>query len=592
MPLSRICGVLAATMAGVCMPTLVHADPLGDFKTGTILYLRTGAISLAGTPSQTGGVKLSKPANTLDFDLDATAVGSPLPITLHLVAVATGSSWIEYQFNETWNGGLPIDGDGDLLYSATGQLVLKLGHSPSDLRAYGNIALDSDPAQPNYMLASGNWGNQVITIDQVSLFGGLLPATLTNFALVGSPETCSDSAPVKVPFLVALDNPAPPGGQIVTLRSANHIGVSLPSQVVVPGGYNSTTFDATVAPSFVGNVELEAKGNGAFELLDLEVDPAHDCQSGSGSGVPVAYNPDSECTTCQYGGINDWGEKIELVDRVVEIIRGSTVQTLASLLPSLAPTMITANAYSDGGYVAGELTASGVTQGYRTNIDHIAGKADLLGTFSPATVNRYGTMVGSMPDPATERSHAAISNGHHSALLPVSNLDAYQSTALFLSDNGEVVGTYIMKLGDVTRGFRMAAKGAATALPEVGTIPGVPVAANAAGQIALDGKDSTGASVAAVVDANNRVTLLGSPSGYTAFHITGMNAAGWIVGTAQSGRITRAFLWQPRSGFRALSGYSRALPTVDNALAITDTFTAVVHATTTGGVTSLYTLPL
>jgi hypothetical protein len=587
-PTHVIAALVAA--AGLCIGASAHADPVSDFTFGTTVYLRTATLDLDGNKTSTGGIALTKPANTLTFDVAAAAIGSPLPITLHLVGAPLSGNLVQYTFS--WNGNVDVDGQGHMLTAANGSFVAAMTATPGDLNAIGNVAVDILPVV-SYINATGDWGTKTLFVDHASFYGGYLPATLAAYGQSDNAEICSDTTAVQVPMYVRLDNPAPPTGQWVFLTSAFHQGLSLPPIVVVPPGQKSRVFNATVAPNFAGTVHTTATSGGGIATLDIEVDNHQACQSGSGGhGPPVAYNPDPGCIQCTiFRSINDYGERLGLVGRDYVFFKGTTATTLATMFAAQQPSAISANAISNSGYITGLVTIGGVTTAYRANVDLDPGSLQQLGAITPRSIGSFGTVVGSRPF-GTGQARAAVNYGTGIIDVPLpSSFDVYSSTALAISDIGEVIGTYTTGAGGALHGFRFL-NGHATQLPATAAVP---VAINATGQVAANGVDARGLPTAAIVAADGSVTLLGSPRGFTNFQITSMNSRGIAVGTAASVGttvVTRAFVWSRTAGFQALSSYRPELPVVDQAYQITDTNTIAVHGVTANGVANLFVLPL
>lgn len=589
MPRTRILGALAIT-AGLCIASPVHADPVSDFSFGTILYLRSATANLDGQATSTGGLSLSKPANTLNFSVAASAVGLALPITLHFVGVPLGGGIVSYSFNEVFSPGVDVDGDGHLLTAATGTFLAQFTAVPGKQAALGNVLITVLPIV-SFINATGAWGTKTIFIQNASFYGGFLPASLNSFVLSKADPICSDTTPVQVPVAVSLNNPAPPVGQVVSLTSAYHQGLSLPANVILSPGQTSRVFNATVAPNFAGVVHTTAAAGGSIGSIDIEVKEHRACDPPSGGGIPVAYNPDLGCINCTiFATMNDFDERIGLVGHDTLVIRGSTVTSLASQFAGLGVTEISAVSLSNSGFATGLVTIAGHSQAYRASLDLEPGKLDLFGAMTPMSVGTFGTVVGfrSLGSGQT-RAVYNFGRGITDLALP---FEAFSSAALAINDAGDILGTYTTAADGPTHGFRIS-NGRVLALPTEGSAP---VALNASGQIAANGSDTTGRPVAAILSATNAVTLLGAPDGATSFQVKSLNNFGWAVGVASfpgtSGTVSRGYLWVPGTGFRALSGYARFLPIIDDALQITNRNTVVVHGSNALGAANLYVLPL
>jgi hypothetical protein len=466
---------------------------------------------------------------------------------------------------------------------------------PGDEAASGDVLLTALPFV-SFVNATGSWGTITIPIVEASFIGGYSPATLSNFYLASDAEVCSDIVPVTEELTVTLSDLAPAGGQKVDLSSGAHQYVSLPPYVVVPVNKNYVTFNATIAPNYVGTVPLAASANGVSADVYLEVDTNADCQQGHGNNGPILYNPNPECIACTPIAINDYNDALELVDRVYTLISNGVQTSVATLYAAAGVQAMTARAISDGGFIAGTVEIEDVTHPYRANFKHLPGQLDLLGTIVPSAVNNAGTVVGEAYDSATGTYFAAWDAGAGTQWVPLPRIfGTASSVATMISERAEVVGTYTTAAG-VTNGFRWLYGTTATELPVVGTTSGIPVAANASGEIAANGVSALGLPVAALIDVNNNVTLLGEPRGYTNFTARSMNKHGWIVGDAQStGGATsfeRAFVWIPGTGFEPLSGWSTQMPLVQDCSHITDDGTVVVYGTNAAGTTNYFTLKL
>jgi hypothetical protein len=581
--------LISVAVVGLCAAASAHADPISDFKFGTTVHVRSASITVDDNQVATGGISITKPANTLTFDVPASAIGSPLPITLHLVGTQVGPNVVQYTFN--WSGNVDIDGEGDMLTYAYGFFLATFTPAPPDVHTFGNVAIEVTPFT-SYIVAQGDWGTKMLYVTRGSFYGGFLPATLSGYGRSSNDVVCSDTTPVKVKMYADINNPAPPTGQWVFLTSAYHQGVSVPPIVVVPPGKKFVLFDATVAPSFSGTVSTMAVSGGGIGTYQLEIDPHADCESSGGDGPPVAYNPDQGCIQCTiFRAINDWNERLGLVGREHVYINGTTVTPLASMFAAQAPSAITAVAMSNSGYITGMATIGGVTSAYRANVDREPGTLELLGAITPRAIGELGTVVGYRLY-GTSQTRAAVSYGRGVIDVPLpSSFDVYSSAAVAINNAADIVGTFTKSPGGAVHGFRYSG-GVAVELPDTAAIP---VAVDDTGTVAANGIDSRGALTAALVSARGTVTLLGNPRGYAGFQITSMNKYGFVVGVATSIGTTpvrRAFAWTPVGGFRALSGYRRELPVVDYAYAITDANAIAVHATDAAGVPNLFILPL
>lgn len=555
--------------------------------------MRFATINLDGNRTSTGGIKLGKPPGVLDFDIAAADLGATLPITVHLVGLKLANNLVQYTFN--WSGNVDIDGQGHMLTAASGVFLAQFSSVPGDQNAIGNVEIDVVPMGSS-ILATGDWGTKTLFVDQASFYGGYLPATLSSYTTADNSENCSSStSDTPLPLIAQINSPAPPSGQWVFLTSAYHQGLSLPPIVVIPPNKKIVQFNATVAKDFVGIVHTTATSGGGVATLDVQVDPEQSCQDGGTTitGPPIAFNPDPSCIQCTlFVGFTDFGEKIGIVNGAYVVLAGSLVTPLSTMFAGHHPTAITARSIANSGFITGLITIGGRTTAYRANIDHDPGTLEQLGAITPSSIGLYGTVVGSRALGTSGRTRAALSYGTGVIDVPLP-ADVYSSTALAISDAGDIIGTYTVSATGAPHGYRSTSNGHVVQLPASAAVP---VAINANGQIAANGLDTSGHATAAIVSASNALTLLGNPAGFTGFQIKSMNKFGTVVGVASSvgsgAPISRAFVWSRTRGFRALSGHRPELPLVDDALFITNANTMVVHGTTASGVTNLFVLPL
>ena len=591
---TRILGVLAAT-ASLYLARSGHADPISDYQASPQLYLRSATVAYGNATTSVAGIDVTKPAGALAWTLNAQQLGLPYNVPVTLTLSQQNGSVLIYTVNQAVSPAIDVTGNGDLLEALSGSFTMVASAIPGDENSSGDVLLTAMPFV-SFVNATGTWGTVTIPVVEASFIGGYTPVSLSSFFVATDAEICSDTVPVPVEMTVTLNSVAPAGGQKVDLQTGAHQDVALPSYVIVPPNKNYVTFYATIAPNYVGNVPLTASANGAFADVYLEVDTNADCQPSHGNNPPLIYNPNPECVACQAIAIDDYGDSVSLVNRVDTLIQNGVEATVVSLYAGVGAQAMTARAMSDGGFITGTVEINNVVSPYRANFRHMPGQLTLLGTITPFAVSNSGTVVGEWYDAAIGVDLAAWDAGNGTQLIAFPRaFGEASSVATIISERMEILGTYTTTAG-VTNGFRWTYGQAVTELPIVGSTSGIPVAANASGQIAANGVNAAGSPVAALIDASNNVTLLGEPRGYTNFTAKSMNKHGWIVGDAQSTggtlSVDRAFVWIPGTGFEPLSGWSTQMPVVTDCSHITDDGTVVVYGTNAAGVTNYFTLKL
>ena len=595
---TSLLGVVAA--ASLCLARSGHADPVSDFQYASQLFLRSATVAYGSSATSVAGINVGKPAGVLAWTVNANQFGIPYDVPITLVLAQQTGNELQYVFNQTISPAIDVTGDGDMLTNLTGVATFMVTELPSDQAATGDVLLQAVPgAGFSTVTATGSWGSVQIPIIEASFVAGYPPSALQSFSIAGNPQICSGAAPVNVLLNVTLDNPAPAGGQVITLQTSAHKDVALPIGVAVPANQTYTVFNATIAPNYVGEVVLTASADGAFGSIDLNVQASSVCQQGHGGNAPMAFNPDQECPACNPLEINDWGDEVETGDRVSYVVQNGAAQPVASLYPGLGIQTMTVAGLSDGGFITGTVEVSTVggteaVHAYRSNVMHQPGTLQYLGPIVPYAISDAGTVVGKELDGSIYYAAWDAGNGTQMIAFPRTFGEA-SSVAMLITERGDVLGTYMTTAG-VTNGFRWMYGQAVTELPLVGVTSGIPVAGNASGQIAANGTTSAGTPVAALIDASNNVTLLGEPRGYANFTATSMNKNGWIVGNAQLASanlpVERAFVWSAGTGFVALSGWSAQMPTVETCSQITDDGTVVVYGTNSSGTLGYYTLKL
>jgi hypothetical protein len=596
-------GRTLAAVAGVLLvaSATAHADPLTDFSIGTNVYVRNGSATVAGYTHSVSGIALTKPTNTLSFSVNANAIGVPLPITLALTGTDMGNGNVTFTFDQSYAGvGLPLV-DGLHLTRATGTIYAVASYIPGNTGPFCNGAaclgdVYLDIVSPlSTIHATGDFGDQYISIDYAQVIGGVQPPHLQSFYYPGGAPICSQPTATTVPLTVRLASPAPSTGTQVLLHSAYANGVTLPVLQEVASGKDSTTVAATIQPNFYGTVHLAAAAGGAESFLDIDVLHQHDCDPASSKKQWADYYPNGciECTG--FTAHNNEGDEIYLSGRVQQLVMGDgRVIDPKTFAPSASA--VTVNAIANNGMAAGVMSfTSGTTTmswAYRINVNDTTGSLWALGQFTPKAINQFGTVVGTAV--VSGAQVAVYDNGHGTTQIPIRG--AVSSSASIVTDRGEVLGTYLDSANAV-HGFRYAGGTFATVLPTF-TIPGaasapiLPVAENELGTVLGTAAIGTG-TVSVVISPSGTVTQIAPPSGYTNFVARGINRAGRVVGHATTSTgVLRGLVWNPTSGFIAMTGYILGLTATD-AYHINDSDEVVVSGTLGRNLTTtLYVISL
>jgi hypothetical protein len=579
----------AVVAIGLLAARSAHADAIGDFKTGTTVAVQMATVDIGDGPRSTGGAAVYKPSGTLDFALSAADLGMNAPVTIHLRGYAGRNGLIAFVVDDTYAS--IILGPGYTLTRITGLVQMEATRVPGTaMPRVGNVRLRVLPG--SYLNTYGTWGMQTLAITSTSFIGGVTQPALDAFVHTGDHLLCSDTVATTQTFALWLTDVAQRGGAAVDLVAPLGGRFDLPTTAIVPTGRRSMTVTAKIAPNFVGSVRLTAAAGGEQRSLDLVVRPRSDCDAGPNtrpslqSWISAAIAGCASCT--DYVDINHDNEKLATINGRLVVIRGTQKIDVREAFPTA--TAVTAGAINNDGTLTGRITIGGITQAYRANMNHGAPTPLLLGAMTPEAINNYDVVVGSRPQNGVQQ--AVFSNGR--GIVPLALQSGYgivASRALDIADSGQIVGTYTDAAG-LVRGFRWF-RNVTRTLPVVGVKPAIPVAVNRAGQIAVNGANSLGQPVAAIVSPTGAVTSLGVPTGFAMFEVKSINRFGAVAGIAKTSGLTvvqRAFVWRPGRGFAPLTGYVTNLTATD-ALRITDANQVVVRGTY-NGVADLYLITL
>ena len=266
----------ALSVALLMIARPAHADAVADFKTGTTVVLRAASVDLGkGELSSSGSGPIRKSAGTLDFSVEASDLGVPLPITIRLRGSSLGGGWILYTVDESYSPTLDLGG-GHSLSRVTGRVYAIGNPLPGTNREQlGNVKLTL--AASSYLDARGDWGTLRIAIKQLELIGGVPQPSLDAFADTGGLICSDDRVATEHAFSVSLSGVAQANGATVQLVSPRADGVRLPSALIVPAGHRSNRIGARIAPGFVGTVRLSAAAGGVTRSLEVSVHPHGDC---------------------------------------------------------------------------------------------------------------------------------------------------------------------------------------------------------------------------------------------------------------------------------------------------------------------------
>ena len=114
----------------------------------------------------------------------------------------------------------------------------------------------------------------LVTIDASTVDAGAPDATETTSALVGlSPSPVIVARGGVATVTVTINEPAPAGGQAITLAATSGVAATLPATVTIPAGMTSTTFQVN-GVGFGGPFDLSARIGNAHVTVPLRVVPA------------------------------------------------------------------------------------------------------------------------------------------------------------------------------------------------------------------------------------------------------------------------------------------------------------------------------
>ena len=569
-----------------------RADAVTDFKNGTQVWLRTGTAEMNGDGGRTtGDALITKTGGTLDFTLRASDLGMPVSVSIRLRGASLGGGHVLYTFDDIYTPPISIGG-GQVVSRLTGQVNAVITRLPGTAPPrIGNARLTLSGA--SYILAYGTWGTRTISIPQLDLIGGLPQPGLDAFVDNGERLVCSDTVETTQPLAVWLEDPAPIGGAVVELEHPFLGGARVQQSIIVREGRRSANVPVRVAPNFVGTVRVAAAASGIARNIDLSIRPRSECEAQPASRPSITKwvaDVTAGCASCtDFVDLNNESEKLARINGRLKFVVGRSVIDLVQAFPSAAS--VGADAVNNDGTITGRITMNGIVQAYRANLNHGTPAPFFLGAMTPKGLNNYDVVVGYRT--VSGATQAAYNSG--SGDVPFSLQSPYgiaSSRALAIADSGHVIGTYVDAAG-VTRGFRWRA-GVTSTLPAYGSRPAIPVAVNKKGQIAVNGANTAGQPLGAIVSPTGAITGLGLPSGYSTYEVKSINRYGAVAGVATTTVlgivVQRAFVWRPGIGFTPLSNYVANLTATD-ALRITDANQVVVRGTY-NGVTDLYLLTL
>ncbi|HEY1547512.1 MAG TPA: hypothetical protein VGG28_06825 [Kofleriaceae bacterium] len=573
---------------------------MADLKTGTSIFMQFGQVTLNGKQYSDGGYLVPKPANTLSFDIPASAIGMSLPITMHVVGQpVANSNEILFSVTGNYGSGIVIDSGGDTLTGVNGSFIATATiFAGGDKPSCGHGACQGDVylqlVRGGSIIASGSWGNATIQIVAGAGVGGVTQPALASFHVATTDQLCASgpNAVSQVPLVITLAGPAPTGGTRVDLQVPSHAGLTdIPSSLTIPAGHTYAWWWADLTPGFSGIVDVTASAGGAFSTLDVDVGSSADCNPPASKPQYLAWVPPwlVGCVACSlFGTTNNEGDPVVTVNGALELIHDSTITVLSSKT-FLHATAVGVDSISDTGIIAGRMTVNGVTQVFRADMLQGSHEPELLGQMVPEAINATGLIVGYRDDPTTGKHIPTYNSGSGVRDLALASpVGVVEARALRVSYDGQIVGTYTDNSG-VIRGFRWV-DGTTYTLPAIGNAPALPVAINDVDEMAVNSSTE-----AALISKTGVVTKLGVPDGYESFVVTSLNRYGYAVGTAtpKPGAFVlpnAGFLWKPGTGFVPLSNYVKGL-SVDDALHITDNNTVIVHGTA-AGTTDLYIVTL
>jgi hypothetical protein len=266
---------LAALAIALAAPAF--ADPIADFKTGTVVATRTVTVNDGGSIWSTSDVAVKKLAGSLDLAIDAVDLGIPVKLVIHLRGSALANGRIAYTIDEVYSPAVDL-GNGQKLTRIYGKATAAASWLHGTARPeIGNVNVELVDAG-SYLALEIDGRTQTIPILRLDLVGGVVQPPLGTFSDSGARRiTCSDAVRTKHTLAVSLTDVARANGAPVELKSPLRSGVRVPSIVMVAAGSRTAYLTAVVEPNFVGTVRVTAAAGGIARSLDLVIHARRDC---------------------------------------------------------------------------------------------------------------------------------------------------------------------------------------------------------------------------------------------------------------------------------------------------------------------------
>jgi hypothetical protein len=420
-----------------------HATTIDDFRRSTSVTLTSASAQLhitgpltdeEKTSSSGGTLCMTKPAGSLDVDVNLSALG--LPLTLHFSGTAPQPNHVRLAVDQLVNQCLSLPGGSAEVERVRGVLTLRLygladpfpaqcggGEHSQTFAVNGGgegdpdnyLIIDADP------LCSGIFSGKAVVHD-IRLRGESgapppdLPVLISSFTSEQTFICPPPNKDVVIPGELRLQNPAPSGGAVFSLHSSDPQVLTWPPAVTIARGYSGATFTTRIPKGLTGDFVITAQGpQGALgqHVISVTYDPL--CRV-----VHHLPRPVSTCLPCLYGAKMRAGKPAGIIG----------VSSGGDVLYSSAPVELGAAGYG---------TSNGRSMGYaRVGLSTVEFPDTRL-----LDMNALGVAVGADVRAVTPTPVRALAAGQLEELDSLSGV----GEARFVDDDGNAVGWVADALG-------------------------------------------------------------------------------------------------------------------------------------------------
>ncbi len=492
----------------VCRPAF--ADPVDDFQRGSSFEIQTIGVTINGGSYQTGMVFVAKTPGSLDFTVNTKSFGVSANVNIPFHGTRTTSNIVTYTFDvhTSVDIGWPLS-----ISRFRGTLILLV----NPLAASSNPICNGLTCPYDVVLTNLPGSQATVTINTdlplvpdkdeqashllVSLLGGLPPPKLANFTISAPRLLCESSVLTQVTGTVDSVLLAPAGGGWVSIASSD------PTRVwafgtTISEGTQTAQFPIWIAPNWSGTATLTALSTGTSKSAKLRVLSSQQCTIGRWGAIfqlPCGF----DCFVPQ--AISQDGAIAGLLEGKLTLVASNreTKYSVGERLPSGLRDVSAIRINSTGMMVGKALDKKGEAVSFFVGGLGLNTKPPTMVTF-PGVSFEYlddrGVVVGSRASGKTTR--AFVYNGHKGFELPI---EAQWSRAVGVDAQHEILGN--MGVAGRSRPFLFTL--------DDGKFRAVPL-------LVGDKRDTLSSTATAI-----------SPSGY-------------VVGFADEGGHSRAFLLSPR----------------------------------------------